>query len=58
MISYLVRPSQIEKCPILMKHMSLEVTGINRLVCIKATRSTLVTSDWVVLVGGSRGWWL
>ena len=51
-------PSHIEKCSLLMEHMSVEGTRINRLGCREATRSTLVNSDWVVLVGCSRGWWL
>ena len=52
--SYLVirdsmRPVHLGKFPILMDHMSLEGTGINRLVCRKAARCDLVASYCIAL---------
>ena len=49
MMRNLVRPVQIEKCPILMVQISMEGNGINGLYCRKAEISNLVASDWMDL---------
>ena len=44
-----MRLGQLRKCHILMERMSVEGTGLNRLVCRKAARCDLVASYCIAL---------